>query len=125
MNLTDLEIFRAIYSAARSPLADLLFALLSTSALGWLLVVVALPALALKEWRFDALRHIVAVILSASAPALKGFFPHDRPSKMLWVQEQETVYGGSFPSGHTACAFVVAVNASFILARRGYSRWIP
>lgn len=125
MNETDLTIFRAVYGTARSVGADLFFALLSTSALGWLMFLLGLPLLALKPWRGDALRHLVAVVSSATAPALKTFFPHDRPSKMLWVQEQESVHADSFPSGHTAAAFVVALTWSFALARRGHARWIP
>ena len=125
MSQIDLEIFRAIYSPFRSPLADVLFWVISTSALGWLLVLLTLPFLLSKDLRFDALRQILAVLISTAAPLLKRVYPHDRPSKMLWVQEQETVYSGSFPSGHTACAFVVAVNMSFIFARRGGSRWVP
>ncbi len=122
---TDLEIFRALYGGFRSVPADLFFAFLSTSAIGWLLFVLALPLLFSKVWRFDILRHLAAVVLSASAPALKVFFPHDRPSRMVWVEPHEAIYHGSFPSGHTACAFVVALTWSFILGRRGYGKWIP
>ncbi|RYG28514.1 phosphatase PAP2 family protein [bacterium] len=139
----DLSIFRAIYGGFRSIPTDLLFTVFSTSALGWVLVVLALPFLAtpalarrssafsaapfrsLGGWSQEALRHVVAVISSSIVPAVKYGFPHDRPSKMLWVREQEMVFSDSFPSGHTACAFVTAMTWSFILAGRGHRRLIP
>ena len=125
MNLTDLAIFRAIYGGFRCVPADLMFALLSTSALGHFLIPPALPFLFSKVWRFEALRHIVAVTMSLSAPAFKTFFEHARPSQMLWVQPQETVFYNSFPSGHTTTVFLVAVNWSLFFKRRGNGRWIP
>lgn len=125
MNPVDLAIFRAVYGGFRSPAADVLFALLSASALGRVLFVGALPLLAVARWRNDILRHLISILLSYAAPAMKVFLVHDRPSRMLWVKAQETLTDNSFPSGHTTTAFVVAVSWSLVLLRRGHRAWIP
>ncbi len=116
----DLDIFRAINTGFRSVPADLLFALLSTSAIGWLQFLLTTPFAIRASTRNAALRHMMILLLSAIGPALKNFVPRDRPSRMLWVHEQESFYSGSFPSGHTTLAFAVAFNA--ILTLRSYRR---
>ncbi|MER3496799.1 MAG: hypothetical protein C4320_08570, partial [Armatimonadota bacterium] len=120
----DIAVFHLIYGTVRHPILDLVFATLSTSALGWLQAILGGALLANPKWRAIGGRHLVAATLCALAPLFKMYVDHDRPSTMAWVQEQESVYARSFPSGHTTVAFAIGV-LWFVTLRRQGNQWAP
>lgn len=106
-----MEVFRAIHIGCHSALLDPIFWVISTSGLGW---VQALLTLVLLRW--EHLKAYVWPLLAvtgvsgfAIADVVKKLTPRDRPSNLIFAHPQETFWGNSFPSGHTASSFGIAM----------------
>ncbi|MDW7998697.1 MAG: phosphatase PAP2 family protein, partial [Thermodesulfovibrio sp.] len=79
---------------------------------GWIFIPIGLLLLIFKREKFWLLT-IAATFETFSVHILKAIFKAPRPASMLQdVNLMERLYHGSFPSGDTAVAFVVATCLS-------------
>ncbi|MDH7568232.1 MAG: phosphatase PAP2 family protein [Armatimonadota bacterium] len=113
----DVAAFRLINQGAAHPALDPLMALLSLTGLGsvQLLLLALAYVLGGPAVKRTALFAVVVFALSGlGVQAAKELFPRDRPS--LAVEEvrflEHLAHSRSFPSGHAATAFALAVFAA-------------
>jgi undecaprenyl-diphosphatase len=116
----DVEIFRFINLGWRNPFFDVVFALLSYSALGQVVAIVAIPLFITKNRRAIGFAVGIGAIIGGTilGQSFKTWIPRDRPSMQTYAVVQEPHKISSFPSSHTSCAFGVAVAGGILAARR-------
>jgi undecaprenyl-diphosphatase len=116
----DLELFRAINLGWRNPFFDVLFALLSYSALGQFVALVAIPLLITKNRRVIGFAIGIGAVIGGTifGQTFKTLMPRERPSNLPFAVAQEPHKHSSFPSSHTSCAFGIAVAGGILATRR-------
>lgn len=121
----DVRGFRAIHLGLHSPALDPFFAFLSYSALGVTLTLVILAALAIPACRNKVCPLLLALLFGGGllADGMKAMIHRPRPSNLSFAIPQEPFWQSSFPSGHTASAFSVAVMA-LLLTKGTKHAWI-
>lgn len=120
--------FRAIHERWHRDWLDPVFWVVSSSGLGWVQpALIVLFGFLLRSGNSfkESLRRnfgawgwplLLSYALSGSLNTflIKRLIERDRPSNLAWAHPQETAYFGSFPSGHTATSFGIAVMALFL-----------
>ncbi|MEQ1933982.1 MAG: phosphatase PAP2 family protein [Fimbriimonadaceae bacterium] len=115
----DQSLFREVHLVLHHPWADPLFWIISSTGLGWVqaafLAVFCLDFKNLPKGRFDWLWPVAwsGILAGLSNPVLKQVFARERPSNFEWATPQEDIYFRSFPSGHSAGSFALAM--AFVL----------
>ncbi len=115
----DQSLFRLIHLGFHRDWLDPVFWVISSTGLGWvqavILALVGLDFRRLPNGRWDWLWPVAwsGIIAGLSNSALKRIFERERPSNFEWALPQEDIYYKSFPSGHTAGAFGLAM--AFVL----------
>lgn len=144
----DQDAIRFIHLGLNHPFLDAILFVISSTGLGWVQILLillftvrrrALPRGA-KNWREWA-RALVAsysswsrlgwtwpLLMSYGATglvnvAIKKAIPRDRPSNLSWAEPQETFFGNSFSSGHTATSVGIATTLWWLSRGTPYA-WI-
>jgi len=121
-----MAIFRLIHLGMHRDWLDPFFALLSFSGLGWSETGYVVILILFKATRRYALPIGLATALAGFllSDGLKALIPRNRPSLLPFAHPQEAIYYHSFPSGHTASSFGLAIMALMLTWRRPDCRWI-
>jgi undecaprenyl-diphosphatase len=121
----DVELFRAINIGWHEAWLDPFFCALSWLGLGASLTTLVFLGLIVPAGRKLFWPLIVSLVGGGilGADGLKSLLPRDRPSLLPWAHPQEAIYYHSFPSGHSAASFSLAVM--LVLHTRGTkSAWV-
>lgn len=120
----DQSVFRAIHLGWHRDWLDPVFWVISSTGLGWVQGIAILSLLPWRRgWRIrraDWLPYagpLAAALLSASilnTGILKRVIERERPSNLMDAIPQETFFHNSFPSGHTATSFGIAMMAIYL-----------
>ena len=135
----DQSLFRTIHQGWHQDWLDPVFWVISSTGLGWVQVVWILlllpwraawnqaPAgpfrifqMPLRVRREDWKSYVGPLLLSfllasiLNTGILKNVIERDRPSNFVWSLPQEQIYHSSFPSGHTATSFAIAMMLLFL-----------
>lgn len=122
----DMNGFRAINVDMHRDWLDPIFWVITSTAIGWVQVLLALILLSWKSAKPYVLPLLLADLFSGfiMADGIKAFFYRDRPSNLSLAIVHEHVYGvSSFPSGHTSVAFGVAFTL-WLTTRKTERAWI-
>jgi len=121
----DVAIFRAIHLGWHGPIADVFFSILSWIGLGHIQAIACFCFLASRRNRRFAWPLVVTIIVSgvAVAQVAKQLIERERPSHLNFAVPQEAWLYDSFPSGHTATSFGVAIMLWMLTTRRAGQRW--
>ncbi len=105
----NIELFRFINSAHTRAL-DVFFLYFSYLGTGWVLLPVLAFLLIKKNWKTLRVLALAVTMETLVVWSLKGVFTQPRPASLLkGVHLLVPLHSGSFPSGDTALAFVLAV----------------
>lgn len=104
-------------------MGDLVFWFFSSLGLGAVQLVLNLPAIAATRTRLLGITAVLAWALSgACVLTIKAFVDRPRPTNLVETIRTpgELIFHGSFPSGHTATSFAIAIVVAlgWPLARR-------
>ena len=121
----DVATFRAIHVGWHGPAADVLFGILSWIGLGHIQALACFCFLASRRNRGLAWPLVVTIVVSgvAVAQVAKQLIERERPSHLQFAMPQEAWLYNSFPSGHTATSFGVAIMLWLLTADRAGQRW--
>lgn len=144
----DQEAIRLVHVRGHQAWLDPVFFVISSTGLGWVQILLillltvhwrALPrgARTLREWarslvvsysRWSRLGWTWPLLVSYGATglvnvAIKKSIPRDRPSNLSWAEPQETFFGNSFSSGHTATSVGIAATLWWLSRGTPYA-WI-
>jgi undecaprenyl-diphosphatase len=122
----DMAGFRLIHLGLHRDWLDPFFALLSFSGLGWPPAAMVAVLLIFRATRRYALPVGLATALGGVlfSDGLKALIPRDRPSLLPFAIPQDDIHYHSFPSGHTATSFGLAIMVLFLTWRLSGYRWI-
>lgn len=131
----DREWFYRLNHGLNHPLLDPVMWLITSLGLGWVQALIVLAVAGVLAWRRRmAVQSLRTVLLpaalalvgsGATAQALKHLFPRLRPSTLpgALVAPDERIFYSSFPSGHTATAFALAVWVFLLAYSTRYRLW--
>ncbi len=121
----DLAVFRAIHTGWHSPVADVVFLVLSWLGLGVLQAVLAFVFLCWRQTRAYVAPIVISVLVSGLlvAQVLKALIPRQRPSNLNFSLPQENWLYNSFPSGHTTTSFACATMIVLLVPKQD-RRWV-
>lgn len=106
----NIEVFRFINSHYNRTL-DLFFLYFSYLGSGWILIPIVLYLIKKRDWSGLKLLALSIAVESLIVWFFKKTFTQPRPAKLLEdVHLLIPLYNGSFPSGDTAMAFVIATS---------------
>ncbi|HRK21687.1 MAG TPA: phosphatase PAP2 family protein [Fimbriimonadaceae bacterium] len=120
----DQSVFRTIHLGWHRDWLDPVFFVISSTGLGWVQVLAILGLLPWRrgwrirraDWRPYAGPLLLAFLVSSilNTGILKKVIERDRPSNLADAIPQETFFYNSFPSGHTASSFGIAMMAVYL-----------
>ncbi len=135
----DQEAIRSIHLGLNHPFLDAIFFVISSTGLGWvqilLILLFTVPFSRANPSQPEPTRTnprhygwAWPLLMSYGATglvnvAIKKAIPRDRPSNLSWAEPQETFFGNSFSSGHTATAFGIATTLWWISRGTPYA-WV-
>lgn len=121
----DVATFRAIHIGWHGPFGDAIFSLLSWIGLGHIQALACFCFLLSRRNRGLAWPLVVTIIVSgvAVAQVAKQLIERERPSHLQFAVPQEAWLYDSFPSGHTATSFGVAIMLWMLTFNRTGQRW--
>jgi undecaprenyl-diphosphatase len=106
---------------------DPVFWVISTSGLGWVqaifFLIIGFKWPNFPQVRWDWFWPVVwgGLFTALTNNAIKKIFGRERPSNFVWAEPQEGFYHNSYPSGHTAGSFGLAI--AFCLIAPVHVRW--
>jgi len=123
----DQALFEAIHRGLHHSVLDPLFWVISSTGLGFVQVPLVLLTLFGRESRKWTLPLLLAFAISGGVNILlKASIERDRPSNLSIAEPQEQFYHASFPSGHSATSFGLAIALLFLTQQTKYawSGWV-